>query len=94
MLLDATLADMVERRLVLPQDVLSVPGWSDQMQASVRVWDEDREAYRWDEGGAPDHYRFADAYDRVAADVARSGGTYVSFSVDPAGGGERRRWRR
>lgn len=75
-LLDATLDDFTSGRRVLPVDIAQVPDFAAQLIAPIRKLDERGTRYRWDEGSAPDHYRLADAYDRVAADLYSRGGTY------------------
>jgi hypothetical protein len=46
------------------------------MRASQRILNEAGTRYIWEEGSKPDHYRFADAYDRIAGDLLKGGGTY------------------
>lgn len=77
--LDATLDDLRAGppARVLPSDVGAMDGFCDQMAAPARRLSDDRSRYIWDEGNAPDHYRFADAYDRVAADLYHAGGGYL-----------------
>ena len=82
-LLDATLDDMriTPPRRVYSEDVWTAPGWADQMQAPKRVPNQTGDKVLWDSGNAADHYRFADAYERVAADLVGSGGEYISVEV-------------
>ena len=77
-LLDATLDDIRAQpsRRRFPYDVYSVEGFVDQMRASQRVLNATGTRFVWEEGSKADHYRFADAYDRVAGDLVRGGGTY------------------
>ena len=79
-LLDATLDEMRMNppQKVFPEDVWHVPGWGDEMVASRRVLNDRGDKFIWDEGNADDHYRFADAYERVAADMLNTSGSYIS----------------
>lgn len=78
-LLDATMDDLQREppRKVFSEDVWRVKGWSDQMTASKRRRSPNSDRFIWDEGNSEDHYRFADAYERVAADLNNRGGTYL-----------------
>jgi len=85
-LLDATMDDhrgKVPRR-AWPRDVGLVPGFVEQMRASHRMLNQ-WGRFVWDEGSAPDHYRHADAYDRVAADILNMGGGYYVIESEPTG---------
>jgi hypothetical protein len=73
---DVSHEDIVDGRRTFPGDVWSVPGWSEQMRAPVRVVDDERGRIVWTEGGADDHHRLADVYERVAADLLDLGGQY------------------
>jgi hypothetical protein len=77
-LLDATMEDcrVFPARRTWPEDVWRVPGWAEQMQAPKRVMNEAGTRYVWSEGNLADHYRFSDAYSRVAADLAAMQGAY------------------
>jgi hypothetical protein len=77
-LLDATMDDarVHPARRTWPEDVWRVPGWADQMQAPKRVMNESGTRYVWSEGNLDDHYRFSDAYTRVAADIMATQGAY------------------
>ena len=73
-LLDATHAEYARGIRVLPRDFDVVLGFSDQMKASVRKLDDRGRRYVWDEGTRPDHFRLADAYERVALELHDRGG--------------------
>lgn len=75
---DVSHQDIVDKRRLFPGDVWSVAGWAEQMQAPARVVDEDRGRVVWTEGSKADHYRLADVYDRMAADMLDLGGSYSS----------------
>ena len=83
-LLDATMDDLRydEPRKMFPEDVWRVEGWQDQMTAPRRILNQRGERYIWDEGNADDHYRFADAYERVALDLIQKSGTYLVSETD------------
>lgn len=83
-LLDATYEEVVgsPATVVFPSDALAVDGWGKQICAPVRKLSDDRSRYVWDEGSAPDHFRLASAYDRVAADLLSRGGRYLVFDRD------------
>ena len=73
-LLDVTYAEIRDGRRTLPSDVGMVLGWREQMRAPVRKIENERAV--WDEGGAADHFRFADAYERLALELwTRLGGS-------------------
>lgn len=73
---DACFDDLREGRREFPEDAFTVLGWREQLRAPVRVLDEAKQRIVWTEGSNPDHYRLADVYDRVAYDLAASGGSY------------------
>ena len=76
-LLDTTMDDLANGRCLLPGDVDTVLGFSAQMRAPKRKLDEKTQRAVWDEGTDPDHYRHADAYERIAVEIHdRSGGYY------------------
>lgn len=77
-LLDATLAAMRTDPVLRqwPEDVWSVRGWQRQMEAPQRVRTERGDGYRWDSNRAADHYRFSDAYSRVAQELLAMQGSY------------------
>lgn len=76
-LLDTTMDDLVHGRCLLPGDVDTVLGFAAQMRAPKRLIDERTSRAIWDEGDEPDHYRHADAYERIAVEIHdRSGGYY------------------
>ena len=79
-LLDATMDDIRSDpcRKEFPEDIWEVQGWSDQMTAPKRLLSEKGDRYIWHEGNAEDHYRFADAYQRVALDLYTKGGDYIA----------------
>lgn len=75
-LLDAAFDDLRYRRRAYPTDAMTVFGWSDQMRAPKRVIDAERGRIAWTEGSQPDHYRLADSYALVAAELSQRGGSY------------------
>lgn len=75
---DATFDEIREKKRIFPEDVFTVLGWAQQMRAPVRVLNENKSRIVWTEGKAPDHYRLADIYDRIAYDVNEAGGGYFS----------------
>ena len=79
-LLDVTLDDLQvsPTRRVYPEDIWRIEGWTDQMTAPKRVFSEKSERYIWHEGSAEDHYRFSDAYQRIALDLLERQGGYFS----------------
>jgi hypothetical protein len=77
-LLDASYDEIVAGRRVLPVDSAAIPEFWDQMMAPERKLDERGARFIWSEGSAPDHYRLADAYARVAADQAQESGGFVT----------------
>jgi hypothetical protein len=83
-LLDATYDDLRASppKRLLPSNISDVRGFDQQMRAPRRVLDEKSGRYIWTEGNEADHYRFADAYDRVASDLAQRGGSYYVVNGD------------
>ena len=78
-LLDATMDELqvTPPRKVFPEDVWRVKGWADQMTAPKRRRSAHSDRFVWDEGNAEDHYRFADAYERVALELNLRSGEYL-----------------
>ena len=74
--MDATFEEIVAKKRSFPYDVFNVLGWVDQMRAPVRILDAEKGRVRWEEGSAPDHYRFADVYDRIAFDLTQQTATF------------------
>jgi len=83
-LLDATYDDLraSPAKRILPSNIGDVRGFDQQMRAPRRVLDDKSGRYVWNEGNEADHYRFADAYDRVASDLAQRGGNYYVVNDD------------
>ena len=50
------------KNFMLPKNIRTFPNYYDQMTASVRVWNEDKEVFTWEHGTVPDHYMFATGY--------------------------------
>lgn len=99
-LLDATMSELRSGLRTLPEDIGLVLGFSDQMRAPVRILSPRGDRYVWDEGSKADHYRLADGYERVAAEVHRAGGGTIEldlsgvFDQSTEGARQRRRRRR
>lgn len=79
-LLDCTLADMsvVPPRRTWPEDVWQIRHWQGQMEAPKRIVNKKSGTYQWDSNDTPDHYRFSDAYSRVAQALLAMQGTYLA----------------
>ncbi len=75
-ILDVTFDEIVNEEHVYPSDVFTVMGWDQQMKAPVRVLQQEKGRVIWTENGSPDHYRFADVYDRIAFDLSQQQGTF------------------
>jgi len=77
-LLDATLADIQHDppSRTWPEDVWQSRGWSQQMTAPKRVSNRNGDGFIWDSGRSADHYRFSDAYSRVAESLLDMQGSY------------------
>lgn len=69
--MDASYADHQTGKVHYPKNYMSLDGgdFVKQMEASTRVWNEDRKVFEWVEGNKPDHHRHADNYDKLAADM-------------------------
>lgn len=81
--LDATLdelaADPPSR--IFPRDANAVDDFARQMRAPKRLMDKRNRRFIWSKPG-PDHYRHADAYDRIARDIINRGGAYHSVVIE------------
>lgn len=67
--LDAMFAEVRERKVEFPRDVMAIPGFAQQMMAPVRVLEKDARGEmiaKYVEGGAADHYAHASNYDKIA----------------------------
>lgn len=64
--LDAVKESYLLRQTVLPANARDIPEFYDHMEASTRVYDEDRGEYVWVEGNNPDHFFHAEAYVKYA----------------------------
>ena len=83
-LFDATHDEFAAGQRVLPNDVFTVLDYERQMTTPKRVRDEERGVVIWTKTAEPDHYRLADCYDRVAADMSQEGGKLLTFDVGSA----------
>lgn len=77
-LLDSTLADLQREpsHRTWPEDVWQIRHWQRQMEAPKRVPNKAGDGYLWDSNRAADHFRFSDAYSRVAQALLDMQGTY------------------
>ena len=75
-IMDATFEEITGGSRILPRDIFNTLGYVEQMKAPVRVLDSGKGRVKWDEGSSPDHYRFADVYDRIAFDLSQMTGTF------------------
>jgi len=73
---DTTMGEIAQGTRVFPCDADMALGFCDQMRAPVRMLSERGDRFIWSEGSDPDHYRFADAYDRVAQEISNRGGRF------------------
>ena len=78
-IMDATFDEYKNTERIIPVDSNSVLGFYAQMKAPVRVIDQNKSRIIWHEGNAPDHFRFADVYDRIAFDMLQMSGSYSSL---------------
>jgi len=78
--LDATLDELNNGLRIFPEDVCSVKDFAKQLKAPKRVLKDGDDNFIWTKGPA-DHYRFADAYDRIAADQLSGGGSYEELDL-------------
>ena len=68
--LDESHAAILQKRVTLPRDAMGVPDFVPQMCAPTRIFDHDKQAFRWVEGSTPDHYRHAFNYAWIARGIA------------------------
>lgn len=73
-LLDATLDEVAAGKRRFPADIMAVTDFAEQMRAPVRKLNDTGDRMIWDEGANPDHYRHADAYERIALEMHKRGG--------------------
>ncbi len=78
-IMDATFDEIRYAKRQLPKDINTILGYHEQMKAPVRVLDEQKSRIIWAEGSAPDHFRLADVYDRLAFDLSTMTGTFGTF---------------
>lgn len=98
-LLDETLAELRTGLRTIPSDYALVLGFAAQMMAPIRRLNAAGDRYVWQEGSKADHYRLADGYERVAAELHRRGGGTLELDLSSAftagqTSGRRRRRRR
>jgi hypothetical protein len=74
--MDTTFDEFKTGERIIPVDANTVLGFYDQMKAPVRIIDQNKSRIIWHEGNAPDHFRFADVYDRIAFDMLQMSGSY------------------
>ena len=77
-LLDSTLADL-QRNPPLrtwPENIWEIRHWQRQMEAPKRVSNNQGDAFIWDSNRSADHFRFSDAYSRVALELQSMQGSY------------------
>ena len=72
-LLDTTLADLqtTPPLRTWPEDVWHIRHWQGQMEAPKRIQNVHGDGYLWDSSRAADHFRFSDAYSRVAVNLLK-----------------------
>lgn len=75
-LLDATLAALQQQARTWPEDVWQLRHWQRQMEAPKRVKNNQGDGYIWDSSRSADHFRFSDAYSRVAQELLAQQGSY------------------
>ena len=78
-LLDTTMAELNTGQATLPSDSGTILGFDDQMKAPIRKLNERGDRMIWDEGSEADHFRHADAYERVAKELFDRGGSFQSI---------------
>lgn len=72
--LDESHAAILQKRISLPRDALSIPDFVAQMCAPTRVFNAEKQVFRWEEGSLADHYRHAFNYAMIARSIVRSYG--------------------
>ncbi len=60
--LDNVKESVLLQKFILPKNARTIPNYYDQMTASVRVFDEEKERFNWEHGTLPDHFMFATGY--------------------------------
>lgn len=75
-LMDDSHADILKRNVMLPIEAKTLDGgdYYKQMCAPTRVFDQKMNRFVWREGSRPDHYRLADAYEKLAFTLANKNG--------------------
>ena len=80
--LDASYADFCDQKVELPLNwrTLDNGDFLAQMKAPVRLHDEARGVFVWDEGNRPDHHRHADNYEKIANKLYGSGESLIEVA--------------
>lgn len=65
MLLDSVKEMFLYKTIQLPQNINTIPEYCDHLQALTRLYDENKETYKWVQSG-PDHFFHAEAYALLA----------------------------
>jgi len=78
-IMDTTFDEYKTNERIIPIDSNTILGFYAQMKAPVRIIDQNKSRIIWHEGNAPDHFRFADVYDRIAFDMLQMSGSYSAL---------------
>lgn len=68
---DNLVASIRKQELILPKNAGLIDDYYEQMQAPVRVYDEAKDRYSWQEGSKADHYFLAELYDAIASQMIK-----------------------
>lgn len=69
--IDNVKEDFLLKRILLPKNAASIKDYYAHIQASTRIWDEQKQKYRWEEGGQPDHYLLSEVYANIAHKILK-----------------------
>jgi hypothetical protein len=77
--LDGSHAEILQKKVLFPKNVASLDNgdFVSQMCAPTRIYDENRQRFKWIEGTVPDHYRHADNYDFIASKIFKQNAIFL-----------------
>ena len=67
--MDAVKSRIMTQQLGLPKNARSIPEYYAHMEAPVRVFNEDKDTYSWEEGSLADHFFHAEVYCEKARQI-------------------------
>jgi hypothetical protein len=77
--LDGSHAEVLQKKVLYPKNLASLDNgdFVTQMCAPTRIYDEDKQRFKWVEGTVADHYRHADNYDYIASRILKQNAIFL-----------------